>query len=318
MGSALDGQDPRLGAGSPRDLANEWFGAFQADTPASQRDILRGPGGFEQQLRALLAERPTDLFDTALAGRHANESERVLAISRAAVEAGLSDPFPSIGRWRNFFGDVEQIVRLTVRSAIELALGIGPHDPIESPGNPVLPIEVFWTRPHPWFEGWVLGRDHRATNEARTGPCGSVTIVFATPPTGTAIIPDPASNFGSPRPTDLSDAGDREVLALPEREVTALTRPTDTASASAPSADIHLRPPEPDRPLLAPRAMLRICHQDHVVLPPINSRRECASGEWIVPEPGGAYVGVGPIRAVHRPTIAGGLNPYAPSAATGP
>lgn len=297
VGRDLVGADPRFGPNTTRELANEWFGAFQANVGPSQRNVLRGPGGFEDQLRALLVGQPTGVFDAARGARYVDDRERVRALARAAVEAGLADPFPALGRWRNFFGDVEQIVRITVRTAIELALGIGPDDPVERSSEIILPIEVFWTRPHPWLEGWVLGRDHRAESGPAEATSGSVTIVFATPPTGTAIAPDPAGGCRHPRTWDSEPA--EEWRGLPNAEE--LDRPLDDSAGPGPRR----------RPKQAPRAMLRICHADHVALPPLNSRRESACGEWILPEPGGAYVGVGPIRAVHRATITGGVNPYA-------
>jgi hypothetical protein len=81
---------------------------------------------------------------------------------------------PWTGYWIGYRGDVDAIVRLTFRRAIEAALGVD-HE-AEVPDEPPRhwPIQILWHCGQPWFEGWV------AWNE-RSPDGGDVTVLFATP-----------------------------------------------------------------------------------------------------------------------------------------
>ena len=91
---------------------------------------------------------------------------------------------PTTGFWINYRGDVNSIVRRTLRWAVEISLGLMPGE--ERPGRPdPYPIEFFWMCNTNWFEGWVMQRP--------TGHGGRlVTVLFATPShTGAVVATSP-------------------------------------------------------------------------------------------------------------------------------
>jgi hypothetical protein len=91
---------------------------------------------------------------------------------------------PTTGFWIDYKGDVNSIVRKTLRWALEISLGLMPDE--DRPGRPDPdPIEFFWMCNTNWFEGWVMQRP--------TGHGGRmVTVLFATPGhTGAVVATSP-------------------------------------------------------------------------------------------------------------------------------
>jgi hypothetical protein len=84
------------------------------------------------------------------------------------------------GFWSRYYGDVEGIVRLSLRRAVEVALGVDTtsNAPV-GPGEVrrQWPIEVFWVCGLDRFEGYVMWRCDPGTGG------GQVNLVFVTPPT---------------------------------------------------------------------------------------------------------------------------------------
>ena len=92
--------------------------------------------------------------------------------------------------WLDYEGDVEGITRLTLRTALEVSLGVDA-DTTEVPESPDRhwPIECFWKCGQNWFEGWVAFRNGGA------GPHdGHVSITFCTPSEGSIILDRPADH----------------------------------------------------------------------------------------------------------------------------
>jgi hypothetical protein len=89
------------------------------------------------------------------------------------------------GRWVNWYGEAETIVRVTLQRALEVALGLEPDEPIALGMTPRRhwPIAMVWKCGQPWFEGWISWRRH--------GECGQVFVVFSTPGNGDPISTSP-------------------------------------------------------------------------------------------------------------------------------
>lgn len=96
-------------------------------------------------------------------------------------------PVPtSTGFWTAFEGDVEGIVRETLRRAIECALGVNHDQPL--PAAPFQPvrhwrIDLFLKCAQGWFEGWVTWRKNGAGARA-----GQVTTIISTPGNGASLM----------------------------------------------------------------------------------------------------------------------------------
>ena len=75
---------------------------------------------------------------------------------------------PTTGWWKNYFGDVEGIMRETLTRAAEISLGLDHGEPIPPEGQRdglrCWPIDYLVTCPAAWFEGWVTWR------QSGTGP----------------------------------------------------------------------------------------------------------------------------------------------------
>ena len=67
-------------------------------------------------------------------------------------------PDPSAMMWDNYSGDVNGITRLTIRTALEVALGVGKNEPVPDTPPRHWTIDLFWKCGQNWFEGWVTHR----------------------------------------------------------------------------------------------------------------------------------------------------------------
>lgn len=92
--------------------------------------------------------------------------------------------------WMDYDGDVEDITRQTVRTALEVALGVNA-DSATVPDQPPRhwPIDLYWKCGQNWFEGWVT---HRRFGPGSTD--GHVVVVFATPSEGSVVVGEPADS----------------------------------------------------------------------------------------------------------------------------
>jgi hypothetical protein len=101
--------------------------------------------------------------------------------------------------WNNYEGDVNGITRLTLRTALEVALGVA-SDAANVPDVPPRhwPIDLFWKCGQNWFEGWVTHRQLStgppASGQTATPPGGHVVVVFATPAEGSTVVDRPADH----------------------------------------------------------------------------------------------------------------------------
>ena len=139
--------------------------------------------------------------------------------------------------WRTFFK--------TFATAIEVALGLewrqgsqldelGLLEGREPPCR--LPIEVFWKCPQRWFEGWVTWR-----TDGRTPASGQVTVILATPGSGTPLLERPGFGRNALVATGPMAKGEPAISFLP-------------GSGGDGS--------------LSPKGMWVVSHEDHVSLPP--------------------------------------------------
>lgn len=90
------------------------------------------------------------------------------------------------GYWQGWYGDCEKIVRLTLRRAAEVALGLGYDDPIPEGFRPSRhwPIQFLWKCAQPWFEGWITWRSDHSRG-------GHVTVLWCTPAQGDPVLTSP-------------------------------------------------------------------------------------------------------------------------------
>lgn len=255
--------DPAFGSDPVNHVAVDWFGRYERSNAGEAADYLRGPDGFDEQLLAMLGGRADGAVRDLIDRQFSNDRARMQSLGQAAVAAGLDQPFPSTGFWHNYYGDVEAICRATLRLAIETALDIGPDDPV-SAADPShrLPIEMLWKCPQRWFEGWVMWRDVESTG-------GVVTLIFATPGSGTQVISSPS--------------GAEEAQMAPD---SAGFAPTERAVLGEAPPLVRRR---------SPRGMRVVSHGSHVLMPPIDTGRPMPKGQWAIPDFGPTYVGVGAI-----------------------
>jgi hypothetical protein len=121
---------------------------------------------------------------------------------------GMGPNGPADSMWDNYEGDVNGITRLTIRRALEVALGVA-HTASDVPDPPPQhwPIDLFWKCGQNWFEGWVthrsLGSGPPGYGPPGSGPPGSgvsgpprghVVVVFATPTEGSTVVDRPADH----------------------------------------------------------------------------------------------------------------------------
>jgi hypothetical protein len=177
---------------------------------------------------------------------------------------------PTTGTWLSYYGDVERITRVTIRRALEIALGVAHDDP-QLPLRPLRhwPIEFFWKCGQSWFEGWITWR---------TAPGGAahVVVTFATPHDGTPVLANPTTGK----------------LAAPFGVSPARTAGVEPAFETWRTG------------------MVVVTHEDHVPHPPVGTRAGSGPGSpgltW--PRPGTRYQGMGAIVAVSPHEFDGGVS----------
>jgi hypothetical protein len=105
---------------------------------------------------------------------------------------------PTTGKFQNYSGNIEGILRQTFIRALEVSLGLAHKPPDQPLGAPTRfwPIEYFWKCPTAWVEGWVTWRREPSGD-------GHVTVHLLTPAHGHAVLTSPA-NGRNPQldPTD--------------------------------------------------------------------------------------------------------------------
>jgi hypothetical protein len=144
---------------------------------------------------------------TLNAGPNPTVADRIRAVNRdwfGMVEdsTGAWSPQPpfdptnpvTTGRWVNWYGHAEAIVRTTLQRALEVALGLEPDQPIAVGASPPRhwPIAMIWKCGQPWFEGWITWR--------RQADYGLVFVVFSTPGNGDPISTTPLAPPNRPVP----------------------------------------------------------------------------------------------------------------------
>ena len=168
--------------------------------------------------------------------------------------------WPTTGWWRQYYGNVEEIVRTTLANALQIALGVTPQS--ERPTRR-LQLEIFWKCGQTWFEGWLTWNVPPAAPTV-----GQITVIFTTPGIGSNVLTR-AAGGGNLSP---------ELYR---------THPT---GGPIPPID-----PEGSYPR---RGMWLVTHQLNMLLPPVPSTSATASGKWIVPAIGPSYAGVGKIEPI--------------------
>lgn len=106
-------------------------------------------------------------------------------------------PDPSAMMWDNYSGDVNGITRLTIRTALEVALGVAKNEPVPDKPPRHWTIDLFWKCGQNWFEGWVTHRrmDAGPPGGSTTAPgSGHVVVIFATPTEGSTVLDRPADH----------------------------------------------------------------------------------------------------------------------------
>jgi hypothetical protein len=171
------------------------------------------------------------------------------------------------GYWIGYRGDVGEIVRTTLRRALEVALDVD-HDAEEVPATPERhwPIQILWHCGQPWFEGWV------AWNQRSVGD-GDVTVLFATP-----------GHYGGVVRRRLTAPTSRQGRDYEENPETMRTVAGDTRR----------------------RGLMVVSHQNHVRENPSEGWRPTSTGQWQGPTIV-THVGEGPIITVAPSEAEGGV-----------
>ena len=144
------------------------------------------------------------------------------------------DGTPGVAWWKGWSGNTEDIVRWTLISALEVALGVehvGPGDPV--PEGPIeaarhWPVHLHWGCGAPLFQGWVGWHKH-----GRGASNGVVTVVFMTPGMGKAMFATPHDpEQGGSHPRDLEDPartiGDHGLWVIGQDQTAWIRSPTST------------------------------------------------------------------------------------------
>lgn len=148
--------------------------------------------------------------------------------------------------WSNYEGDVNGITRLTLRTALEVALGVA-SDSATVPDAPPRhwPIDLFWKCGQNWFEGWVthrrLGTGPPVGQQNATARDGHVVVVFATPAEGSTIFDRPADHALISTSADFAENPTSIVVNGVEREA-GLMVVTHRHNQAQPSGSIAVIP----------------------------------------------------------------------------
>ncbi len=171
------------------------------------------------------------------------------------------------GYWIGYRGEVGEIVRLTLRRALEVALDVD-HDAEAVPDTPERhwPIQILWHCGQPWFEGWVAWTDRSAGG-------GDVTVLWATP-----------GHYGGVVRRRLTAPATRQGRDYAENPVT-----MDTMTGER-----------------RRRGLMVVSHENHVRENPSEGWRASLSGEWQVPTIV-THVGEGPVITVAPSEAEGGV-----------
>jgi hypothetical protein len=160
-------------------------------------------------------------------------------------------PWPSAssrttGYWHGYKGDVNAIVLLALRYALQVAFEVTPGSNAatgtDPPTNNPAPVELFWVCATNWFEAWVV---------QRPGPTGGrvVSVVFTTPPhEGAEVAKSPIATAASTMPTTPGGH------AVPSKEL-------DYELVGTPPSALGLRPVAVERPY----ATWVVTHSQHVL-----------------------------------------------------
>lgn len=254
-------------------LARDWFGRGLSGSH---------PETFEAAIERQLPRQARAGFrDAVVASRQEiwpRERDRILHLAHRAIDAGLDRPFPTTGFWQGYHGDVEEVVRVTLRCALEVSFGVARLGQRPGPGHGRLPIELLWLCPMRWVEGWVTWRYDPGSG------LGQVTVLLATPGTGQPLLERPLDGDGAVEP-----AG-----------------PLARASAEGERPAQLPRTPPPDPVATrSPRGMWVVGHDDQVPLPLVPGCGAGTAGR----EPATSYVGAGPVRVVSPSEGSGGTHP---------
>lgn len=145
------------------------------------RAALRRPG---VDLADVLDFAPVD---TATAGHLRAHWFGTTASPGGPVQPPFSAGNRTTGFWAGYHGDTHEIVRLTLHTAIDVALGIEwdtRNAEVDARARAVpKPTMFLWVCPSPWFSGYVCWTDRQVTVVFHTPANGDpVDVEFATSP----------------------------------------------------------------------------------------------------------------------------------------
>lgn len=296
-------------------MAVEWFGRErrsdgsyaerEADLAKAQQQTNRERARLLQTLRERRAAWQQKAGDGA-----ADAAAARTALADACNAYGEADLIAKTGYWSGYFGDVEEIMRVSRIRAIEVALGLDP-EPIPPPQaaweravedvsrievKRRLPIEYYWKCPQRWFEAWVMWRyEPQTTSDGKVVHDGHVTVLLCTPGVGSPVL-DRVGD--APRPAPPKEKRRR---ALPPARTTAAT------------ADRYNT-----------RGMWVVSHRDHDVVrldpiepssvgslptPATDPTAATPLGEWTIPHFGACFAGRDGIDTCEPPEKDGGVLP---------
>jgi hypothetical protein len=143
------------------------------------------------------------------------------------------DGSPGTAWWQGWRGDAESIVRWTLVSALEVALGVphvGPEGPpATEPVRPTRfwPVHLHWCCGAPLFQGWVGWHRHGAGRRE-----GVVTVVFTTPGVGEPMYATPHDpHQGGDHPADYESpartVGDHGLWVVGQEQTAWVRSPTN-------------------------------------------------------------------------------------------
>jgi hypothetical protein len=140
---------------------------------------LNDPSGSGWALTSTTLNDPTHAPTTAARAKHANDFMGGTYNSKKKWVRNAGPGTNTVG-FRNYEGNVEEILRITFTRAIEVSLGLQRGETLDKqpPSRARFwPIEYVWKCPTAWVEGWVTWQ--RAPDGS-----GHVTVHLLTPPHG--------------------------------------------------------------------------------------------------------------------------------------